>query len=60
MLPDIKVTLPVIFVVWCVGVVLAFDGWVLLAYPAMWGCVGLLFFMLQTVSGKVVPATSRE
>lgn len=56
MLPDIKITLPLIFILWCVGVFIAFDGWVLLAYPAMWGAVGLVFFVMQMVAGKPAPA----
>jgi hypothetical protein len=55
MLPDIKITLPFIFILWCVGVYFAFDSWVLLAYPAMWAAVGVLFFVMQTVAGKAEP-----
>lgn len=47
MLPDIKISLPIIFILWCVAAVFAFKSWVMLAYPIMWAVVGLLFFALD-------------
>ena len=43
MLPDIKISLPIIFLVWCVAAVLL-NGPVMLAYPAMWLVVGIAFW----------------
>ena len=43
MLPDIRITLPIIFVVWCVAAVWL-NGPVMLAYPAMWLVVGAVFW----------------
>ena len=45
-LPDLKITLPVIFVLWCVAGVMT-HGPVMLAYPAMWGVVGVAFYGLR-------------
>lgn len=62
-LPSLKVSIPVIFVLWCVaGVMLR--GPVILAYPAMWAAVALLFGVLHVLlkqdeeepSGKVTVA----
>ncbi len=56
MLPDIKVSLPILFVLWC-----GFGYWamsqnlVMLAYPAMWAAVVLLFFAVTKLTG---PATA--
>ena len=56
MLPDIKISLPILFVLWC-----GFGYWamgqnpVMLAYPAMWGAVVLLFFAATKLAG---PATA--
>ena len=47
MLPDIKISLPLIFVLWCIAAVYAFKSWVMLAYPAMWATIGVLFFVLD-------------
>jgi hypothetical protein len=44
MVPDLRISLPVIFVVWCAAAWLAFDGPVMLAYPAMWVLVGAAFW----------------
>jgi hypothetical protein len=45
-LPSLKVSLPLIFLCWClVGVQV--HGTVLLAYPAMWAGVGLFFWGLH-------------
>lgn len=43
MLPDIKISLPILVVLWCVAGYWAMGGPVLLLYPAMWGVVTLLF-----------------
>lgn len=62
-LPSLKVSIPVIFVLWCVaGVILR--GPVILAYPAMWAAVAVLFGVLHLLlkqdeeepSGKVTVA----
>jgi len=47
MLPDIKIALPVLFVLWCVGSVWAMHSTVMLAYPAMWATVALLFYVVS-------------
>ena len=53
MLPDIKISLPVIFILWCIAAVYAFESWVMLAYPAMWATIGVLFFVLdRTLAGN--------
>ncbi|QDT70117.1 hypothetical protein MalM25_30620 [Planctomycetes bacterium MalM25] len=52
MLPDIKISLPILFVLWC-----GFGYWamgqnpVMLAYPAMWAAVVLLFFAVTKLAG---------
>ena len=56
MIPSIKITLPVLLVLWCVGSLWAFDGSpVLLAYPAMWVGVAALFYVVTKFGG---PAAS--
>lgn len=45
-LPSIKITLPLLFVLWLVGAYLA-DMTALWAYPAMWAAVGAVFFALH-------------
>lgn len=45
-LPPIQFSLPVIFLIWCVAGVYT-HGPVMLAYPAIWGTVGLLFLGLN-------------
>jgi len=45
-LPDIKVAIPLIFVLWCVAGLLT-KGPVMLMYPAMWGIVGLFFLIVH-------------
>lgn len=51
MLPSIKISIPIIFFVWCVLGVLV-HGVVLLAYPAMWLAVAILFLVINTVLGS--------
>ncbi|QDT00186.1 hypothetical protein [Adhaeretor mobilis] len=47
-LPSLKVSIPVIFIAWCVaGVMLR--GPVMLAYPAMWLGVAALFGVLHVM-----------
>ncbi len=60
MLPDIKISLPVIIGLWCVAAWLAFDGPVMLAYPAMWLVVGVGFWVLDRVvrSSRPDPASA--
>lgn len=55
MLPSIKVTLPLLIVLWCLGSLWAFGGPVLLAYPAMWIGVAALFYVVTKFGG---PAAS--
>lgn len=50
-LPSIKVTLPLLFVLWCVGACLA-GMWPLLAYPVMWAAVGGLLYGLHVATGS--------
>ena len=47
MMPDIKISLPIVFALWCVAAWIAFGGPVMLAYPAMWLIVGLAFWGLD-------------
>lgn len=67
-LPSLKVSLPLIFLCWCVAGVMT-HGWVILAYPAMWAVVGAFFFGLHLLlrapaapqpSQTTVPASSPE
>lgn len=51
MLPDIKIALPLLFVLWCVGSVVAMESPVMLVYPAMWAAVALLFYIASKVVG---------
>lgn len=51
MLPDIKVSLPILFVLWCVAGYLVMEGPVLLIYPAMWLAVGVLFLVVSKLIG---------
>ncbi|MEQ8208637.1 MAG: hypothetical protein RH917_02300 [Lacipirellulaceae bacterium] len=63
-LPSLKVSIPIIFVAWCVAGVLL-RGPVMLAYPAMWAGVAALFGLLHVLlkqeeeeaPGKVTVAT---
>lgn len=57
MLPSIKVTLPLLMILWAIGAVLA-GMWPLLLYPVMWGAVGLLFLGLHAATGTKAPANS--
>ena len=45
-LPSLKVSIPLIFLIWCV-VGVQVHGAVMLAYPAMWAAVGLLFLVIH-------------
>ncbi len=51
MIPDIKYSLPIVFLAWCIFAWIAFDGPIMLAYPAMWAAVGVLFFIFDRVLG---------
>ncbi len=44
--PSLKISIPLIFLIWCI-VGVQVHGWVMLAYPAMWGAVGLVFLVLH-------------
>ncbi|TWT87323.1 hypothetical protein Mal64_28610 [Pseudobythopirellula maris] len=50
MLPSIKVTLPIIMVLWCVGGVMAL-GPEILAYPVLWAAVAGLFLLVDMLLG---------
>jgi len=54
MLPSIKISLPVIFVLWCVGGVWAM-GPKILAYPALWAAVAAVFLLVDFLLGKPTP-----
>ena len=58
MLPDIKVSLPIIFLAWCAAAWFAFDGPVMLSYPAMWLVVGLAFWGLDRAYRGSRPSSS--
>lgn len=47
-LPSIKITLPLLFALWCAGAYLA-GMTPLLVYPALWAGVGLLFAGLHVM-----------
>ena len=51
MLPDIKISLPILLVLWCLGGYWAMNGLVMLAYPAMWAGVAVLFLVVSKVLG---------
>ena len=57
MLPDIRISLPIIFGVWCIAAVWL-NGPVMLAYPAMWLAVGIVFFAVDRAFGASRPAAS--
>ena len=48
-LPSLKVSLPFIFLCWCVAGVQTF-GTVILAYPAMWAVVAIAFYGLHLMT----------
>ena len=56
MLPSIKIMLPLLVVLWCLGAFWAFGGPVMLAYPLMWGAVVGLFFVATKLLGGRSPA----
>ncbi len=59
-LPGIHISLPVIFVLWCVGAYLA-GMTPLLLYPAMWAAVGVVFLGLGAVlKGRPVAPPKTE
>ena len=51
MLPDIKVSLPILFLLWCGLALWGFGGPVLLAYPVIWLAVAGLFFAASKLVG---------
>lgn len=57
MLPDIRVSLPIILGLWCISAWFAFEGPVMFAYPAMWLVVGILFWGLDRAFRGSRPAT---
>lgn len=56
MLPSIKISLPILFVLWCVVGFWKMEGPVMLAYPAMWLGVAALFYVTTKLLGSVDPA----
>lgn len=50
-MPDIKVSLPILFVLWCGLGYWAMQGPVMLAYPVMWLGVAILFFVVSKLFG---------
>ncbi|MEO1497275.1 MAG: hypothetical protein AAFV43_09010 [Planctomycetota bacterium] len=56
MLPSIKVSLPILFVLWCAVAFWKMNGLVMLAYPAMWLSVAALFYVTTKLLGSVDPA----
>ena len=59
-LPSLKVAIPFIFLVWCIAGVQV-HGLVMLAYPAMWGAVGLFFLVLHLLlRAPAAPDTVNE
>lgn len=57
MLPDIKISLPILFLIWCGAAYALMGGPVMLAYPAMWAGVALLFLVASKAAG---PAASGD
>lgn len=51
MLPDIKIMLPLLFVLWCGSAVWAFGSPVMLAYPVMWAAVVGVFLLVSKFAG---------
>lgn len=51
MLPDIKIALPILFLLWCGLGYWAMQGPVMLAYPAMWAGVAVLFLIVSKLAG---------
>lgn len=49
-MPSIRVMLPLLMVVWCVGAVAA-GMWPLLVYPALWLVVAAVFFVISKLLG---------
>ncbi len=56
MLPSIRISLPVLLILWCVASIWAFKSPVMLLYPAMWIGVAVLFLLVT----KVMPGESAE
>ncbi len=58
-LPSLKVSLPLIFLCWCVAGVQT-HGTVILAYPAMWAVVGVFFYGLHLVTRSSKPSLAAD
>lgn len=52
MLPDIKVSLPILVVIWAAFGYWVMEGPVMLAYPAMWAAVAILFLAVSKLAGR--------
>ena len=48
-LPSLKVSIPLLFIVWCAAGYKTFGG-VIFAYPVMWAVVGAFFYGLHVVT----------
>ena len=51
MLPDIKISLPILLLVWAAFGFWVMEGPVMLAYPAMWIGVAVLFLVVSKFVG---------
>lgn len=51
MLPSIKVSLPILFLLWCGLGIWAMQGPVMLAYPVMWLGVAIVFLIVTKLFG---------
>lgn len=60
MLPDIKIALPIMLVLWCAGSIVAMGSAVMLIYPAMWVAVALMFLIVTKMSGGASSETTAE
>ncbi|TWT43249.1 hypothetical protein [Botrimarina hoheduenensis] len=56
MLPSIKISLPILFLLWCAAGFWKMGGPVMLAYPAMWLGVAVLFLVVTKLLGVSSPA----
>ncbi len=57
-LPQLPVILAFIAVLWCVAGVFV-HGWAMLAYPLMWGAIGLLFLVLNAGYNAMHPTDAQ-
>lgn len=60
MLPSIRVSLPLLLILWCGTSIWAFESPVMLIYPAMWIGVGVLFLVVSKLLGSGAVATDAD